>query len=248
MNFCDHCGSPVQNEARFCRRCGVQLSSPSVIEESERILQKVSAIPFENRDQLGFWKSLWATWKLACLNPSLFFPGVGDTNDTNSALIFFVVVATLGTFASYLISLPFRLAYFVHFMSVFQQGNSAFPQVTSTLLILGNVLGLLFAPVFLFIGFLFSALITHLFLLIVRGAPRGLGTTLRAMAYAGGANLIPGIGWIWAGFLMLIGLAKAHHTEGWRPVLAMVIELFVCLLFLAIPIIFLFNVIRNFHN
>lgn len=226
----------------------MELSSPAPLEESQRILETVKTIPFENRDKIGFWSSLWSTWKLACLRPSQFFPSAGDSHDTGSALIFFIMTATLGAYGGYLLSLPLRLAVFIHFISVMSQGANAFPQLTTGLVILANVAWLFLIPVVLIFGLMFSALLTHLFLMLAGGASRGFGTTLRTLAYAGGANLIPGIGWIWSLVVGFIGLAKAHRTELWRVALASVVEFFVCLLLILIPLISFFTIVRNYQH
>lgn len=68
------------------------------------------------------------------------------------------------------------------------------------------------------------AAMNHLFLLAVRGGPKGFQTTLRALAYASSPNIIPYVGFLWSLALMVFAEAYAHQTELWRPVVASLIE------------------------
>jgi hypothetical protein len=83
--------------------------------------------------------------------------------------------------------------------------------------------------------------------MIVGGAKQSFETTLRVLCYAGGSanalQLVPICGGFLAGLaglvLNCIGLARAHETDTWRAVVAILLPLVVCcggLIFLAVLI------------
>lgn len=99
------------------------------------------------------------------------------------------------------------------------------------------VLGLVISPlVSLIVLFVWSGLL-HLTLLLLGGATQGFAATLRVACYASTSDLAVAVplfgglfGWVWRRVLEGVGLCKAHRTEGWKAVLAVVIPVFVCCL------------------
>jgi hypothetical protein len=107
----------------------------------------------------------------------------------------------------------------------------------------GDLLGLgastaflVFAPVAMVLGIFIAGGITHLCLMLLGGANRSFETTIRVFCYAGGsANiflLVPFCGGLVTTIVALvldcIGLARAHQTDTWRPVAALLLPLVVC--------------------
>jgi hypothetical protein len=72
--------------------------------------------------------------------------------------------------------------------------------------------------------------------MIVGGAKQDFETTFRVVCYAGGSSnvlqLIPVCGGFLAGLLGLvlnsIGLARAHETDTWRAVVAILMPMIIC--------------------
>lgn len=181
-------------------------------------------IPFENRKTLGFWKSLFETWKLACFNPNIFFTSVGETSDTTSAFYFFLIVEIFSILITGFVSFFFQLAVF---STTHHPLRMALLFVTTPLSIFIDFFLLIFLTIPIFF---ISVGITHIFLLLVKGAPRGFDTTLRTQAYATAPIVIPFAGALWALVLLYYALIKAHQVEWWRVLSAFLIESFVFLL------------------
>ena len=109
---------------------------------------------------------------------------------------------------------------------------------------LGALLGLGFStifivlliPVFVIIGTFIGAAITHVCLMIVGGAKQPFETTLRVISYGAGSanliNIIPVCGGLIACVASIIvntiGLARAHETDTWRALVAILLPLVVC--------------------
>jgi hypothetical protein len=76
----------------------------------------------------------------------------------------------------------------------------------------------------------------HLCLMLVGGARRPYETTYRVICYGGAAvaslNLIPILGTLvsspWTAVAWMIGLARAHETDLWRAIMAVMIPFVVC--------------------
>ncbi|MGZ5003197.1 MAG: YIP1 family protein, partial [Chthoniobacterales bacterium] len=86
------------------------------------------------------------------------------------------------------------------------------------------------------IGTFIGAAITHVCLMIVGGAKQSFETTLRVICYGGGSanvlNIIPFCGGFIAAIASLIvntiGLARAHETDTWRALVAILLPMVVC--------------------
>jgi hypothetical protein len=96
------------------------------------------------------------------------------------------------------------------------------------------------APVLVIIGVFIGAAILHLMLMIVGGAKGGFEATVRVVCYAQTAQLaaiVPICGGlvsaIWAVVLYVIGLTTAHKTTTGKAVLAVVLPLVLCCVFLS---------------
>ncbi len=100
----------------------------------------------------------------------------------------------------------------------------------------GSVVMLILMPVILIIGMFVGAAITHVCLMIVGGANQSFETTLRVLSYSSGSanilQLLPVCGGMVAGIytvvLNCIGLARAHQTDTWRAVVAVLLPVVVC--------------------
>ncbi len=95
---------------------------------------------------------------------------------------------------------------------------------------------LVIMPIVLAVGAFISTGILHVMLMLTGGAKHSFETTFRVYCYSAGAagilQLIPFCGGlaslIWYLVCVIIGLAKAHETETWRSVLAVLLPLLLC--------------------
>ncbi len=101
---------------------------------------------------------------------------------------------------------------------------------------MGSVFLVLLIPIFLAVGTFIGAAIMHVCLMIVGGANQSFETTFRVLCYAGGSanalQLVPICGGLLAGLATLvlncIGLARAHETDTWRAVVAILLPVVMC--------------------
>jgi hypothetical protein len=95
----------------------------------------------------------------------------------------------------------------------------------------------LLSPLLLLVGLLLAAGIVHLFLLMVRGAQHGFGTTLRVFCFSIGPQIfcvVPfvgaAVGGFWSLVITVIGLREAHETTTGRALAGLLIPLFLLVL------------------
>ena len=183
-----------------------------------------SGLPWENRDQLGFANALVATIGMVITRPAEAFTVMKRDGSLGDALLYTIILGVLGLFASFgfAVVLPGIGLGAGRMSDVFGLGASA--------------AFLLFAPVAMVLGIFIGGAIIHLGLVLLGGANRGFETTIRVLCYAGGsANiflLVPFCGSTVATIVALvldcIGLARAHETDPWKPVAAVLLPLVVC--------------------
>jgi hypothetical protein len=108
------------------------------------------------------------------------------------------------------------------------------------------VIQFLLSPLFLLISLGISFVVQHLILLLVGGARRGPGTTLRALSFSYSPALfaivpIVGalVGGIWTIVLAIIGLREGHQTDGWRAATAVLLPVVALLFLITIAVIFI---------
>ena len=91
-------------------------------------------------------------------------------------------------------------------------------------------------PVLIIVTVFIGSALVHLCLMIVGGAKQSFETTLRVVCFAGGSahvlQIVPICGGVLAGIASLvlntIGLARAHETDTWRALVAILLPVFVC--------------------
>ncbi len=138
------------------------------------------------------------------------------------------------------ISMAVRVVYFAIAQSL---GMSFNPMLKSQDVFLaggGMMVMIVVQVIAAFIGTAISSFIYagvfHVCLMMFGGARRSFETTFRVICYGGGAvttlNLIPIIGTIvslpWLLVAWIIGLARAHETDLWRAVLAVLLPFVLC--------------------
>ena len=183
-----------------------------------------TGLPWENREQLGFANALIATIGMVITRPAHAFSVMKRDGSLGEALLFTIILGVLGMVAS--------LGFTVVLPGIGLGAGG-----------MGDVLGLgasaaflAFAPVAMVLGIFIGGAIIHVCLMLLGGANRSFETTIRVLCYAGGsANiflLVPFCGSTVATIVALvldcIGLARAHETDTWKPVAAVLLPLVVC--------------------
>ncbi|MBK8229480.1 MAG: YIP1 family protein [Candidatus Eisenbacteria bacterium] len=101
--------------------------------------------------------------------------------------------------------------------------------------VLANGLIMLFAPVGTVIGSFFSSALIHGALMVLGGASRGFGATLRAICYSGATSplavipiLGPFVAVLWTWFLQVRGIAVLHGLPTGKATVAVLLPTILC--------------------
>jgi len=186
-----------------------------------------SGLPWDRRQELGFFPAFFETLKLVLLNPSEAFTRMKPEGGLGEPLIYGLVGGSIG--------LLFYLLFSI-FMSSFgiMSDRNAFAGLFG--LGIGTVFGVVLMPVFLVVGLFLWSAILHLCLMLVGGAQRSFETTFRVVCFSTGSTyplmIVPVCGGlisgVWCIVAECIGLTKAHPTSTGRALLAIFLPLIVC--------------------
>lgn len=163
------------------------------------------------------------TWRQATFDPARFFGRLPRDATNGPAVLFYLIVGMLLAGASLFWNAVARQ--FGETQRLAGLGYDVDPLVS-----------FLLSPLLLLLGLILAAGVTHLMLLILRGANRTFGTTARVFAYAYSPMIFGVVPWIgtvvgaiWMLAIAIIGLAAAHETPTWKPVVAVILPFLVLL-------------------
>lgn len=197
--------------------------------------EKSGGFPWPPLEGAPIVAALGQTWKSSTFDPSVFFRQIPRDGGTGPAVIYYMVVGMLVAGATL----------FWRALS-FYTGRMATDTLASELGLraLDPVVGFLLSPALLLLTLAVSAGVIHVLLLLFGGANHGFGTTLRVTCYAYSPMLLafvpilgPVIGGVWMLVLLVVGLREAHETEGWKPLLAVLLPFFLLLLLFLVVVV-----------
>jgi hypothetical protein len=183
-----------------------------------------SGLPWEHRQQLGFFKAFFDTVKVLLTKPSEAFVMMKREGGMTDPLLFAIIGGSAGTIVSIL----------------FQVGLQAITGASHSFVELfgvGAVIGfLVLTPLLLALGLFIGSGILHLCLMMLGGAHRPFETTFRVVCFSSGAtqlfSMIPFCGGYVAGIynivLECIGLTRAQETTTAKALLAIFLPMIVC--------------------
>lgn len=184
-------------------------------------------LPWDRRQELGFFPAFFETLKLVLLKPTAAFTSMRPEGGMGEPLIYAVFGGSVGFIFYFLFSI---------FLSSFglMSDRNALAGVLG--LGIGSIFILIFIPVFLALGLFIGAGIIHLCLLLVGGARRSFETTFRVLCFALGSTyplmIVPicggAIAGVWALVLEIIGLSRAHETTMGKSALAVFLPVIAC--------------------
>lgn len=185
-------------------------------------------VPWEARARLGVTPAFGRTLREALFEPASFFGRVGENDDLADALLFafacFVGAEIAQTLTNALGHVLFRASFYQliehAFGTSFGQASEAPEPQNAFVYFVRLFLG---PPFYVASLFLWAAL-AHGLLMAVGGARRSYYVTVRVFAYGSAALLfafVPFVGSLllapsWALVLHIVGLARAHQTDGGR--------------------------------
>lgn len=166
------------------------------------------------------------TWADSVFRPGEFFSRMPETGGTGAAVLYYFIIGMIAAVFEFAWQMVFAVA--LGTLAMLSQVYEAFGFAAMDAFT--PLLGFLFTPLILAITFAVAFAAVHASLWIFGGARHGAGATARVLCYAYGARLfaiVPIIGGvvgaIWMFVLAVIGLAKAHRTDNWRAVLAVIL-------------------------
>lgn len=185
-----------------------------------------TGLPWENREQSGWLNALVETVQMVLLRPEQAFSVMRRAGGLMDPLLYTLILGMVGALISFVFSFG------LHAFGIGSQSG------------LGALLGtgavsfvwLIAMPVILLLTAFIVAGLFHLVLMLVGGAKQPFETTLRVFCYSSGSanvlQIIPVCGGLIAGVYSLvlncIGLARAHETDSWRAVVAVLSPILIC--------------------
>jgi len=218
---CNNCGGEYEYKEglKFCPLCGGK------IEEEEYYCA------WEDRSRIGFFEGLFESWKDTIVDGKNFFKKLQPTGYIGSALLYALIILIIGSLSQLLWnigwnamfgSLPFRnIAAQEAFAKYFTAGFA--------------IIWIIMLPVILVVYLFIHAGITHLLLLIIGGANKGIEATLKTICYAQSPmifQIVPFCGGlvasVWAIVLEIIGLREVHKTTTGKAAFAILFPIIFC--------------------
>jgi len=271
---CPNCGHSKNEGDLFCGNCGKPFEekqtppdepqSVSGEEQQSEPIQPVfpaqgdssydserKYVPWEDRENLGFFEALWLTWKESLFNPESFFSRLPYRGGIGSPLLYAVLVGWLGIGGYYMINFIFQSTIMMPFANEF----GGMDQFGVGMLGFGIFFGIIMAPILIIIGLFIMAGIYHLIFMIFGWAERDFEATFRALAYAYGASvfmIVPFcggmVGGIWQMVLSIFGFKHMQKTTGGKAALVYFIPMIFCCCIIMIIMMFMGAAFMEFFN
>ena len=191
--------------------------------------EAAAGLPWEHREEIGFFKAFLHTVSLLITRPGEAFTMMRPEGGLSGPILF----ALIGGCAAYVVSLVFQAA--LQSIPGYPGDNALFHLFGLNQWVMVLILSVL-SPVSVLVGIFIGAGILHLCLMLVGGANRPFETTLRVVCFTGGsANLftmVPICGWlislVYTIVLETVGLGRAHQTTTGKALIAVVLPIFLC--------------------
>ncbi|MEY2490656.1 MAG: hypothetical protein QOC70_2598 [Verrucomicrobiota bacterium] len=187
-----------------------------------------AGLPWEHREQLGFFKAYFDTVILVLTKPAEAFAMMKKEGDLMGPMLFALIGGCAGMIVSILLQIALQS---FGFMADRQSGMLGMGVVG-----IWAVGYILLSPVLVIVGMFIVSGILHLCLMIVGGARKPFETTFRVVCFSSGStallSMIPFCGGmisgVWNIVLECIGLARAHEINTGKAVLAVLLPIIVC--------------------
>jgi hypothetical protein len=217
-----------------CTRCGTFGCAGCLSQHGDDWLcsgcqDRLTALPWDEREQLGLWRAWWRTSVLMISSPGQTLAHAPPDAPLGSSMLFIGLSTLVGfgpTFAIYL----FGLGPLMVLMNIKARASDLNP----ILVVTGMALYMVVLLVLQVVGTLFFAALEHLSLMLVGAQPRGFGVSVRASALAMGPYLVglfPLCSFyvfpLWSLVLRIFAHKALHQTTGGRATAAVLLPLVV---------------------
>lgn len=224
---CPSCGAPLLPGDDVCPFCGEVLGAPRPGAGSPRPepapAPGIEPPAWEQRKRLGFWVSLWVTWRDSVFRPVEFFRRLPPRGGIGPALGFAFLFSALAL----LLNIYWGLV----------EGALTGTQEGGALLYAAGGLFMAFLwlafALPLYVGVLFAlAGILHLCFMIVGAGRQGFEATFRGVGYTHGPAAFaifpffgPLLGMIWGTVILFVAMREVQRTTNGRATLAFLLPL-----------------------
>ncbi len=224
---CIRCKSVLHTSQDRCTVCG-SLAYPQVSQLSPD--HTFSQMPWEKASQIGILKAFWQTIRSSLFHPKTFFKHIRRSEDTTQALLFALMIGSLGILINTMWTSLAITSVSQSFGSILSPGDSA------------GISGLLYYPLFEICQLTLLTGYCHLMLRLTGSKDIKFSGSFRVVCYAQSAivlSIIPLIGgYILSPILMVYLCAQGlHHAHGVSRTKALLIQIIPIII---IGILFLF--------
>jgi len=187
-----------------------------------------SGLPWEHADTSNWFNPLIDTIQRVLLSPVEAFSVMKREGGFMNPLLYSIILGMLGAIVS------FAFSFGLQSFGIGWGRDNGFGALVG--MGAASIAVLILMPFFIVLGTFIGAGISHLCLMVVGGANQPFETTFRVVCFGtGSANVFQAVpicgGFIAAIYsivLNCIGLARAHETETWRAVVAVLLPMVVC--------------------
>jgi hypothetical protein len=185
-----------------------------------------TGLPWEHRQQTGFFKAFVETVSLLITKPGEAFTMMKPEGGLGDPLLFAIIGGSAGSIVSFLFQFLMRG------LPGFGGHNPAFEMFGTG----WAIFFLLLTPVGLALGVFIGSGILHLCLMLVGGANKSFETSFRVVCFSVGSSYLFSMIPICGGLITLVynivleitGVARAHQTTTGKAVLAVFLPLVIC--------------------
>jgi hypothetical protein len=194
-----------------------------------------NAPSWERRQELGFGKALFATWKEVLFSPTAIFQRLKTSGGYASPLLFQAVMTTL-LFAVTAIYQTFWVGLIgaAGMMSDSHRHDMASGPGIAGMFLMFVIVAIVGIPLTIGMNFVHAGVL-HFCLMLMKGTSKSYEATYRITSYCASGlifALIPfvgtSIGAVWSLICAVIGLREVHKTENWRAIMAVLLPIIVC--------------------
>lgn len=194
----------------------------------------------QEMDDTGYFSDLWRTFISVLFSPGAFFGSIRKAGGLKDSIAFGILLGSIGAMLNIFWRFFLMAEEFADIIN-----TSPWPVSLNHLFIIFIII----SPFIVLFMIFVTAVVLHIFLLILRGANNEFEATIKVSAYINATSIlciIPYLGgiiaWIWSMVIAVIGLREIHKTSTLKALFAVLLPLFLLfILGMVIMIVLLFN-------
>ena len=239
MNFCPHCGAPYEDAKMPADNKGETPRVPGSPQAQIPGSEQVRYTPWEDKAKLGFFGSLFETWKESVFNPTSFYRKMPIKGGIGNPLLYGLILAFVGFIFQLMYEQLFAQLFdpslwYPYFERVFEDNFDALRYQLQSIY---TLVGIIIFPFIVIAWFFIWSGIAHLILTIFGWRKEEYEASFRLIAYSEGPSffmIVPFIGGlisiIWQLVLVVIGVKEVHRTTIGQALIVVFLPSILCCL------------------